>query len=104
MEKVTGEQVKAAMIAADIARVDHHECGGCGWMVYYFRDGEDLFFDPSCDCSSGSGQREATWDDAAEWINMQTNEVSRNRIAGAFGLRPNARGNRRNPRSGFASG
>ncbi len=32
----------------------HHECGGCGTNVFYLSDGKDLFFDPTCGCSSYS--------------------------------------------------
>ena len=50
-EPVTGEQVKAAMIAANIEYVEQHECSICGEKVFYERKGESLFFNPSCGCS-----------------------------------------------------
>lgn len=70
---VTGEQVKEAVAKAGIARVDHHDCGGCGYMTAYLVVDGNLFFDPGCDCSRyGPATPEPrSWDSAAEWINMQ---------------------------------
>jgi hypothetical protein len=73
------------MIANDIRVVDHHRCGGCGYMTQYVRDGEDLFFDGGCGCSSG-GLTRRSWDDAAGWINMQTKPESKAKLMRAFGL------------------
>jgi hypothetical protein len=69
---ITGEQVKQAMIAAKIRKVDHHDCGVCGYMTRYLRDGEDLYFDAGCYCTYGSEPAPRSWDSAAEWINMQS--------------------------------
>lgn len=88
MPKVTGEQVKAAVIAANIEYVDHHDCGGCGYMTQYLREGDRLYFDPGCYCSrygpTMTGLR--TWDDAAEWINMQSDQEVRDKLRLRFGL------------------
>jgi len=83
--QVTGEQVKAAMIAANITRVDHHDCGGCGEMVFYSREGENLFFNPGCGCSWSQAEPR-TWDSAADWINMQSSAEWRNKLRERFGL------------------
>ena len=83
---ITGDQVLAAMKAADIIYVPHHDCSLCGVKVNYFREGDLLFFDPSCDCTRGSGPEPRTWDDPAEWINMQDNEVAREMLKKRFGL------------------
>ena len=83
--KVTAEQVKAAMIAADITRVEHHECSMCGYMTAYLREGEELYFDPGCYCTDGAGPEMRLWDDPAHWINMQDEEWSR-KIADKFGI------------------
>ena len=85
MNKVTGEQVRAAMIAADITRVEHHECGFCGYMTTYQREGDQLYFDSGCNCSWG-GWRPADWSDAADWLNMQSSPKWRDKIAASFGL------------------
>lgn len=84
-QPATGEQVKAAMIAADIRRVDHHNCSGCGVMVFYFRVGEQLFFDPGCGCTRGRFEPRS-WQSAAEWINMQSDPRWRDEIAASFGF------------------
>lgn len=86
MDNVTGQQVKDAMIAAGIETVDHHECGGCRYMVQYFREGESLFFDPSCNCTSGSGPEPRPWESAADWINMQSRPEAKVQIAKRFGF------------------
>lgn len=85
MCKVTGEEVQAAMIKAGITRVDHHKCGACNYMVKYLREGDQLFFDSSCLCSSSALQPRA-WDDAAEWINMQSNPGVSEKLALQFGV------------------
>jgi len=85
--KITGEQVKTAMIEADIIRVDHHDCGGCGSMVFYSREGENLYFNPSCDCVSYYAPPEPReWEEAANWINMQSSEEWRTKLMKRFGL------------------
>lgn len=85
--QVTGDQVHAAMVAANITHVDHHDCGGCGTMVFYSRQGDQLFFNPRCDCSPGwSPPEPRDWSDAADWINMQSRPEWRNKLRAAFGL------------------
>lgn len=82
---VTGEQVKAAMMAANISIVNHHECSICNQMVFYVRNGEQLFFAPGCGCS-WSPAEPVSWERAADFINMQTNIEIRNKLRAAFGL------------------
>lgn len=83
---VTGEQVKEAALAAGIEEVAHHECGGCWVTVNYVVVGEDLFFDSNCDCGPCTSELQPrSWDDAADWINMNKGE-ERKRIAALFGL------------------
>jgi len=81
---VTGEQVRDAMAAADITRVDHHDCGICGEMVFYSREGSRLFFNSGCGCGS-SPARGVEWQSAADFINNQ-NEHWRNELYARFGL------------------
>jgi hypothetical protein len=83
---VTGEQVRVAMIANKINYVDHHECGGCGAMVYYSREGDQLYFNPQCDCGGYSSPEPREWEDAAGWINMQSNTEIKNKLAKRFGV------------------
>lgn len=85
-EQVTAKQVMDAMIAADIDWVDSHECAICFRKVGYARRGDRLFFQPECSCSF-SPEEPRTWQDAADWINMQTSDEARLRIAARFGLK-----------------
>ena len=85
MNRVTGDEVKAAMIAGNITQVDHHDCGICGYMTRYWRQGEQLYFDRGCDCQWG-GSEPRSWDDAANWINMQSKPESNEKLRKAFGL------------------
>jgi hypothetical protein len=85
MNQVTGEQVRDAMITANITRVEHHDCGGCGVVVFYSRIGENLYFNPGCGCKWSPSEPRA-WSDAADWINMQTSEEWRQKLRAAFGL------------------
>ncbi len=83
--KVTGEQVKAAMIAKGVNRVDCHQCAICNEIVSYQRLGDQLYFDSACGCAY-SEPTPRTWDEAASWINMQSNPFHRGRIMRAFGI------------------
>lgn len=83
---VTGAEVQSAMIAADISKADCHECSGCGYMTAYVRQNTRLFFDPGCYCTTGGGFEPRSWDDAAGWINMQSNPEIRAKIAERFGI------------------
>lgn len=85
---VTGAQVLDAMKAAKITRVEHHDCAMCGYMTAYFREGDNLYFDAGCDCSSRTHIRSATPEDAADWINMQTDPAAGQELRKCFGLFP----------------
>lgn len=89
---VTGEQVKQAVMKAGITRIDHHDCGGCGYMTAYLIENGDLYFDPGCDCSryGRSPPEPRSWDSAAGWINMQARTGEHGdigaKVAAKFGL------------------
>jgi hypothetical protein len=70
---VTGEQVKAACEKGGLTRIDHHDCGGCGYMTAYIVEDGELYFDAGCDCSryGPAPFRPCGWGAAADWINMQ---------------------------------
>lgn len=86
MKTFTGEEVKQAGLAAGITIIDHHDCSICGYMVSYFILGDQLYFDSGCDCGISSQPTVRTWQEAADWINMQTREDIREKIAARFGL------------------
>jgi hypothetical protein len=70
-ERVTGEQVEAAMVAAGIKRMEHHECSMCRYPTAYLRRGPLLFFDQRCHCTDRYEIAPRDWGDATEWTNMQ---------------------------------
>lgn len=70
---ITPAEVKQAIQAAGINRVDCRECSFCGYPLAYYIRGEEVFFDPGCDCSSGGRFERRDWSDLADWLNMQTN-------------------------------
>ena len=87
---VTADQVKEAVAKAGLTKIDHHDCSLCGVMTCYtVRDGE-LFFNSACGCSY-SPPRHCSWDEAADYINMQTRKSEKwgdvgARIAKQFGI------------------
>lgn len=70
---VTGDQVREAAEKAGVTYIEHHDCSLCGSMVAYTIENGQLFFNPGCGCS-WSPREPRSWDDAAEWINMQQRE------------------------------
>lgn len=87
MSNVNGEQVKTAVLAAGINFIHHHNCTICGYMTGYIRRGEHLFFDPGCHCGRTAADFEPrSWQEAAGWINTQSNEAVRVNIARRFGI------------------
>lgn len=82
---ITGSEVKHAVLAAKITEVLHHECAFCDEWVKYTINNEQLYFEPACGCGWAPPEPRS-WDSAAEWINMQTNEKVREKIMARFGL------------------
>jgi hypothetical protein len=88
MRNVTPEEVKAAAVAAGLTRIDHHDCGGCGVMVYYSVKDGNLFFNPACDCVTYyTPPQPRDWSDASNYINMQ-DDLWKGRVARSFGIDP----------------
>ncbi|HWV44070.1 hypothetical protein [Pseudorhodoplanes sp.] len=83
---ITAEQVKAAVEAAGITRIEHHDCGMCGYMTAYLVEDGKLYFDPGCDCRWAGAPEPRDWRDAADWINMQSQPDIKARLAKAFGI------------------
>lgn len=92
---VIGEQIRAAVMAAELTHITSHECSICGKWVFYTVQGSDktsgLYFHPACGCCY-SPPEPRTWDSVADWINMQDNEVARTRIMAKFGMMPGLNG------------
>lgn len=86
MRQVTPDEVRAACIAANITRIDHHDCAACGSWVFYSVEAENLFFNPACDCGGYRRWPEPReWLSASDWINMQDDE-GRPKTAAKFGI------------------
>lgn len=68
---ITAQEVKAAMIAANIEWVESHRCCFCNVPVGWKRQGEQLYYQSSCDCCRWHPPEPREWDDAARSINMQ---------------------------------
>lgn len=84
---VSGDQIKATMIDQNIRYVQHHACSICDEFVYFVREGDHLFFDSSCGCAQ-SNPTPRDWNDAAEWINEQTNPDYQVELLKRFGFSP----------------
>lgn len=86
-ETLTGEQVARAIERAHITTVLHHDCGGCGHWVRYRIEPNGVFFDANCNCGSWSSLRRESFQDIADWYNMQRNDSAKKEIAERIGLR-----------------
>lgn len=67
---VTGEQVREAVQKAGLTWVTNHDCSLCGVDVGYVINGDQVFYRSGCGCS-WSPDRPISWDEVAEFINMQ---------------------------------
>ncbi len=87
MSNVSGEQVKTAVMTAGIVFIEHHSCAICNYMTRYIHANGDLYFDAGCYCGRTMSDLEPRgWDDAARWINTQSNETVKVEIAKRFGI------------------
>lgn len=83
---VTAEQVRAAVLAAGIVEIPHHDCAACGEWVRYIVHRESLYFDPSCGCAWTPFPEPREWQNAADWINMQSSDNVRSELMKRFGI------------------
>lgn len=87
MTEVTPEQVRDAMVAANITRVPVRDCSLCGYeMAYYRLDNNELFFDLGCDCTGSSKMNPRDYSALSDWINMQIGPEHRQQVAAKFGI------------------
>ena len=85
---VTALEVCSACLAAGIKEIDHHTCSLCGYMTRYIVHNTRLYFDAGCDCPTGRSEpRFCEWQDAADWINMQSKPEIASKIAAKFGIK-----------------
>lgn len=83
MERITGDQVKAAMIAANITRADRQNCQ-CGTPMFYSRVGDQLYY--NSDHPAHDSPHAFSWQDAADWINATKDSTAKSEVAAKFGL------------------
>jgi hypothetical protein len=81
---VTVQELQESCRAKDIWYVNHHECGCCGEWTRYLIDAQVLY-DSSCGCSS-SRPTPRSWDEVAEFVNMQSRPEIKKEIALRFGI------------------
>jgi len=86
MRKVIGAEVERAMERSDITHVEHHPCGMCGHMVYYFVEQGQLYFDSNCNCAGNGIVQRRDYEEIAAWINMQIKDEHRKSIMKKVGL------------------
>lgn len=78
MTQFTAEEIKAH---TKVAEWPLRDCSICGsWLRYYF-DGDDVGYDSSCDCVSLAGIERRSWQEVADLINMQNDEVQKRMLA-----------------------
>jgi hypothetical protein len=84
---VTVQELQDSCMAKDIWYVDHHDCSICGEWTRYLIDSEinAVYYDSSCGCSS-SCPTPRSWDEVAEFVNMQSQSEIKKEIALRFGI------------------
>ncbi len=83
---LTAAMVRDALTQAGIPRIDHHSCGGCGYMTAYLIAGDQVAFDAGCDCTRRSVWEARTFQDLADWINRQSRPEVRRALLERCGL------------------
>ncbi len=83
---VTAAQVQAAVQAKGITRIEHHRCSGCHYMTAYAIEGDQVTFDPGCECVGCRPHERRGWEDLADWINRQSSESAKRAIARRCGV------------------
>lgn len=72
--KRTAQEFRSAAIKYSISTWRFRECSICGCPIgYLFFQDREVYFDGGCDCCWGD-LRPSTWEDVAEFYNMQTND------------------------------
>lgn len=77
---------KSSVHAAGIERIDHHDCSLCGYMTAFLIRGDDVFFDAGCYCTCRDASRPSSFEELADWYNMQSNDGARARLRDKFGM------------------
>lgn len=68
----TAAEFQMARNSQDLTEWLIHDCAICGYHCGYLFDGEHVFYDSGCYCTSGAPLRPKTWQHVADHYNMQT--------------------------------
>lgn len=75
--KVTAEQVREAVQKSGRTFWPLHSCSICKTPVGYIFNGDYIGYSSACDCTRyDAGPRPSSWQDLADTVNRQTDEVS----------------------------
>jgi hypothetical protein len=85
MKDVTSDEVKAAVLASGKKWIELRRCSICDSPVGYVIQGDELLFDPSCDCCGGYGPEPRSWSTVSDLINRQNDEW-KPKLAALFGV------------------
>jgi len=85
MDRITGKQLQEAMIANNTDVVVYREDDGTSSMMYYFREGDDLFLEVHRGCHHSTPIHKS-WDEIADMINQQQSYDVKCRLATLFGI------------------
>lgn len=78
-KKYTAKWVEIEAHNKKAYRLDHHECGICGVMVYYSLQPRVTFIS-GCGCGSWTPPRPSSWSEIADWLQMQKTDEMRDNI------------------------
>jgi len=86
--KITGEQLKQSMIDNNLTRVNIRACSLCNAPIGYIRNGEQLFFDSNCDCTSHTSDlKPRDWNEVAASLNAIMLQSLRIKTLANFGIK-----------------
>lgn len=71
--KKTPEELKNQVKLKGINKWTVHNCSMCGYPCGYVFRGEDVFYDPGCDCVFGE-EKQRSWENLAEEFNRNQPE------------------------------
>jgi len=87
MRNVTAEELKESAVTKGIESIPVRECSICNSPLCFVVRNTDLYFSSACACSdyrTNPSPRE--WGDAAAFINSQTSDQVKQKIAALFGV------------------
>lgn len=86
LEYLTDDRLLTSCVENQISRIPHHQCGICREWVEYQIDRDRLYFNSNCGCTSiYNPPAPRSWQELADWINMQT-DANKRQIARVCGI------------------